>query len=106
MFRVCRRDLICWAVLLAAALPTPAWPDRERDHDRARHAVERGEALRLADILSRVRDDLGGEIVGVSFERSRGRWVYEFKVIRPGGSLVEIHVDAASAQILGEEEER
>jgi uncharacterized membrane protein YkoI len=106
MFRVNRRDLILWAVLLAPALPMPAWADREHDHDRARRAVERGEALRLADILNRVRDDLGGEIVGVSFERSHGRWVYEFKVIRPGGALVEIHVDAASAQILGEEEER
>lgn len=76
----------------------------ERDHDRARLAVERGEALPLVDILERIGSDLGGEVVGVSFERKRDRWIYEFKVVRPGGSLVEIYVDAASAEILKLEE--
>lgn len=106
MFRVSRRDLIRCVVCLAVTVaPAAAGADRERDHDRARHAVERGEALPLADILERVRPDLGGEVVGVSFEREHGLWVYEFKVIRPGGVLVEVYVDAASGQILKQEEE-
>ncbi len=105
MSRVSRRNLIRCVLCLAAVMPlTSARADRERDHDHARLAVERGEALPLIDILERVRADLGGEVVGVSFERKRGHWVYEFKVIRPGGALVEIYVDAASAQILKEEE--
>ncbi|XOC78265.1 PepSY domain-containing protein [Microvirga sp. M2] len=101
-----RRDVIRCVLCLAAILPrASAWADRERDHDRARHAVERGEALPLADILERVRSNLGGEIVGVSFEREHGRWVYEFRVIRPGGALVEVYVDAASGRIVKQEEE-
>jgi uncharacterized membrane protein YkoI len=76
----------------------------ERDHDRARLAVERGEALPLVDILERIGSDLRGEVLSVSFERKRGRWMYEFKVVRPGGTLVEIYVDAASAEILKQEE--
>ena len=44
-----------------------------------------------------MRSELGGEVVGVLFERRRGRWVYEFKVIGPGGRLVEVYVDAATA---------
>ena len=97
-----RRDIIVLG-LTAALLPAPLRADRERDSDRARHAVERGEALALADILTRVRSDLGGEIVGVEFERKRERWVYEFKVIDPGGRLWEVYVDAATADIVRRE---
>jgi uncharacterized membrane protein YkoI len=89
--------------LATALLPPAALADRERDSDRARRAVERGEALALVDILMRVRPDLGGEVVGVEFERKRERWVYEFKVIDPAGRLWEVYVDAATAAILKRE---
>jgi uncharacterized membrane protein YkoI len=91
--------------LTSLLLPAPLWAQRGRDHERARAAVERGEALPLADILARVRPSLGGELVGVSFERKRGRWIYELKVIRAGGDLVEIYVDAATAAIMKVEEQ-
>ena len=92
------------ALLLTLGLALPASADREHEdepeHERAREAVERGEALPLVEILARVGPQLGGEVVGVSFEREHGRWVYEFKVVRPSGQLVEVYVDAASAQVL------
>jgi len=97
-----RRDMIVLG-LVAALLPSGAQADRERDSDQARRAVERGEALALSDILYRVRSDLGGEVVGMSFERKRDRWIYEFKVIDPGGRLWEVYVDAATAAILKRE---
>ncbi|SCY97825.1 PepSY domain-containing protein [Microvirga guangxiensis] len=97
-----RRDMIL-ALAAATLLPAAALADRERDSDQARRAVERGEALALAEILTRVRADLGGEVVGVEFERKRERWVYEFKVIDPDGRLWEVYVDAATAAILKRE---
>jgi len=97
-----RRDMIVLG-LAAALLPVAAVADRERDYDQARRAVERGEALALSDILYRVRSDLGGEVVGMSFERKRDRWIYEFKVIDPAGRLWEVYVDAATAAILKRE---
>jgi len=97
-----RRDMIVLG-LAAALLPSAGLADREHDYDQARRAVERGEAVALVEILARVRADLGGEIVGVSFERKRDRWVYEFKVIDPGGRLWEVYVDAATAAILKRE---
>ena len=100
-----RRTLIGFGLCLAAALPArQSLADRDRDHDRARRAVESGEALPLFEILARVRAELGGEVVGVSFKRKRDRWMYEFKVIGPGGQLTEVYVDAASAEILNREE--
>jgi hypothetical protein len=73
------------------------------DHDHARRAVERGEALPLSDILSRVRPELGGEVVGVTFRRNAGRWIYEFRVIAAAGQLDEIYVDAATARVIKRE---
>ena len=90
-------------MLVPASIPAPLHADSARDHDQGRRAVERGEALPLTDILARVRPGLGGEVVGVSFERKRDRWVYELKVIESGGRLVQVYVDAASAEILKRE---
>jgi uncharacterized membrane protein YkoI len=70
------------------------------DHDRARRALEEGSVRPLAEILHDVRDELGGEVVGVELEREDGRYVYEFEVITPGGRLREINVDALTAEIL------
>jgi uncharacterized membrane protein YkoI len=104
MPRLSRRGLIRFASWGAAALVvSPAVADRNGEHDSARRAVEQGEALPLADILAKVRHDLGGEIVGVSFERKQDRWLYEFKVVEPGGRLVEVYVDAATGRVLKRE---
>jgi uncharacterized membrane protein YkoI len=100
-----RRDLIRVGLCAAVAfVPTTLWAGQHRDHDEARRAVESGEALPLVEILARVRSDLGGEVVDVSFERKKGRWVDEFKVIGPGGQLREVYVDARSVEILKREE--
>jgi uncharacterized membrane protein YkoI len=77
--------------------------DEEDDHDAARGAVRRGEAMPLADVLVRVGPDLPGEIVEVEFEREHGRWIYEFKVIDTAGRLHEIYVDAATGRIVSAE---
>ena len=104
MPRLNRRDLIRFASCGGAALIAfPALADRNGEHDSARRAVELGEALPLAEILTKVRSDLGGEIVGVSFERKQDRWLYEFKVVEPSGRLVEVYVDAATGRVLKRE---
>ena len=101
MPRLNRRDLIRFAWWGAAALAaSPAIADGNDEHDSARRAVERGEALPLVDVLAKVRRELGGEIVGVSFKRKQDHWFYEFKVVEPGGRLVEVYVDAASGRVL------
>lgn len=103
MRRMTRRSLIGAGLCLAAASFAPPLWAGDRDHDRARAAVARGEALPLADILNRVRPSLGGEVIEVSLEREKGRWVYEFKVIEAGGRLAEVYVDAATAEIIKRE---
>ncbi|HRK95470.1 MAG TPA: PepSY domain-containing protein [Rhodospirillales bacterium] len=104
MYRPLRRELIRFAACAIVALvASPARAGEDHEHENARRAVERGEALPLADILRLVGGELGGEITRVSFEREHGRWVYEFKVVEPGGRLVEVYVDAASGRVLERE---
>jgi uncharacterized membrane protein YkoI len=73
------------------------------DHDRARLAVERGEARPLSEILAKVRPELGGDLAGVEFRRKSRKWVYEFRVLAGSGRMTEVHVDAATGDILKRE---
>ncbi|PPQ35263.1 PepSY domain-containing protein [Rhodopila globiformis] len=92
------------AVLLLAGLARADHDDDWRhDQDRARLAVERGEAQPLSEILAQVRPALGGEVVGVAFRRQGDRWLYEFRVITRAGRMTEVYVDAATAEIVERE---
>jgi uncharacterized membrane protein YkoI len=77
------------------------------DHDRARQALEAGEVLPLRTILERVDREYPGQVVDVELEREREnsqeRWVYKLKVLRSGGSLVKLKVDARDGTVIAEE---
>ena len=77
-------------LMLAMALPSHA----DSDHDRARLALEAGEILPLKTVLERLAHDVPGQVIEVELERSGERWIYEIKLLRPGGSLVKLKVDA------------
>ena len=102
------------ALLAAPLAASPAGADgrkgrdgerEEDDHDAARAAVRRGEALPLSEVIAAVAATLPGEIVEVEFEREHGRWVYEFKVLDRTGRLRDVHVDAATAGILSDKDD-
>ncbi len=114
MSAILNRRSLALALALTLAGSGAAYPgdDREarrrgdrRDHERARRALEEGRARPLADILTQVRDRLGGEVIGVEFDSEDGRYIYELKVITPAGQLREIHVDALTAEILKDKED-
>jgi uncharacterized membrane protein YkoI len=103
-----RRMPLLLALALALAGGALHASDREGDeydHERARRAVEAGQARPLAEILAEVADKLGGKVVGVEFEREYGRYVYEFKIVTPAGRLREVYVDAMSAEVLKTEDD-
>jgi uncharacterized membrane protein YkoI len=91
------------ALLLGIASSLPAQAGGAYDHDRARQALEAGEILPLRAILDRVERDTPGQIMEVELDRKDGRWIYEIKVLRTGGSLTKLKVDAADGAVLGSE---
>ncbi len=77
----------------------------EEDHERARKALEAGEVLPLKTILERVERDYPGQVMDVELEREHEgrseRWIYKVKVLRTGGTLVKLKVDAREGSVLG-----
>lgn len=90
-------------VLLAGAAglePSMAGESGRHDHDRARQAVEAGQALPLRTILERVEQNYPGQVMEVELEQRDGRWIYELTILRTGTALLRLKVDARDGTVL------
>lgn len=91
------------AMTLVTALLLSAWvlPGRANgnDHERARQALEAGQVLPLRTVLDRIGTDYPGQIMEVELEREDGAWVYEIKLLRAGGALLKLEVDARDGNV-------
>ena len=95
-----RRQLAGALLAAAAALSLPAGGAfAGDDHERARRALEAGEVMPLRAVLEQVERDYPGEVVEVELEREDGGWVYEIKLLRKGGDLLELELDARDGSL-------
>lgn len=69
-------------------------------HEAARQLVESGRIRPLDAIVSRVIDRVPGKLIETKLEQEHGQIVYELKILRPGGRVQEVEVDAATGKIL------
>ena len=80
----------------------------EEDHERARKALQA--VLPLKTILERVERAYPGQVMDVELERDHEgrseRWIYKVKVLRSGGALVRLKVDARDGTVLGSKPSR
>jgi uncharacterized membrane protein YkoI len=89
------------AVLLLSGLAQPsAWASDNRDHDRARAAVQAGQVLPLPTLLERLQRSHPGQVLELELELDDGRWIYEIKLLQADGQLLKLKLDAATAQVL------
>lgn len=92
-------------VLLCCSTVGHAGDDRDHDHDRARQALEAGQVLPLRTILERVEREYPGQVMDVELEREheggRKLWIYKIKVLRSGGTLIKLKLDARDGSVLG-----
>ncbi|MFU2488028.1 PepSY domain-containing protein [Thauera sp. WH-1] len=96
-----RGGLCLLAAVLALGLSGAAPAGDRGDHERARQALESGEILPLRTVLERVERDFPGQLVEVELERDDGQWLYEIKLIRSGGEILKLEVDARDGTLLG-----
>jgi uncharacterized membrane protein YkoI len=94
---------------LCVAMTNPiAWAGHDghgrRDQDEARAALENGAIRPFEQMLAAVHERVPGDVVKVRLERDAGRWLYEFRVIDRQGRLREVVLDAASASVIGVED--
>ncbi|AUN94660.1 PepSY domain-containing protein [Pseudazoarcus pumilus] len=90
---------------LCLMLAGPVLAD-DKDHERARRALEAGEVLPLGEVLARIAREMPGDVLEVELERDDGRWIYEIKLLRADGALLEVEVDAATAGVIEVEHEK
>ena len=88
------------AVLLAALVLPSAHAGGKADHERARAAVLAGEVLPLPTVLEQLQRTHPGQVLELELERHRERWIYEIKLLQPGGRLLKVVVDARTAHVL------
>jgi uncharacterized membrane protein YkoI len=99
-----RLGTLCVGLMLCAIPLSPIYADGldDHDHDRARRALEAGEIMPLNTVLERVAVSAPGRVIEVELERKKERWVYEIKLLRAGGVLVKLLVDARDATLISE----
>lgn len=76
------------------------WEDDDHSYDKARRAVERGDALPVVEVMKHLRTQVDGDIVATEYEFEFERWVYEFKVVDGLGRLYKVHLDAATGELV------
>lgn len=86
------------AAALALCLAAPAMA---RDHNRARDAVQAGQARPLGQILGYVMSACPGRFLDAELRQGGGGLVYVIKILRPGGRVAKLLVDAKSGAITG-----
>lgn len=97
-----------WAAL-ALAIFTLLWPvaaiadEGEDDNDVARELYAHGDIKSLEDILTKLKNDTPGDVVGIELLRVGSQWVYRFQVIAADGHRVIVDVDAGSTRTSAQE---
>ncbi len=89
---------------LSALAPLHSATASAGDHQRATQAVESGEILPLRKILERIEPTHPGQVLEVELEQKKGGWVYELKILKAGGRLQKIKVDAKNGVIISDKE--
>lgn len=89
-------------LLVAALQAAPLGAARADDigHEQATRLLEQGKIRPLDEILDKVLKEIPGQVIETELEYSDGRLVYDFKIIRKGGRVQEVEIDAATGAIL------
>lgn len=90
--------LLTCSFLATSALATST------DQERATQAVQAGEILSLRVILERLEQTQPGQVLDVEFEQKKGVWIYELKILKAGGRLQKLKVDAKTGEIISNKE--
>ena len=74
-------------------------------HMEARDLAREGKILPLQQILEHLEKVQSGQILEVELEREYGLLIYEIELLDEQGRVWEFEIDAASGEILEQEEE-
>jgi hypothetical protein len=90
----------CLLALCALAGHGGAAASNNGDHERALQAVQSGQVLPLAKVLSLLEKAHPGQVLEVELESEGQAWLYEIKLLQPDGRLTKLKIDARTGEIL------
>lgn len=100
-FRTPRRTAAVLVLLAAPFLTLPAGADDDDiGHEEARQLLESGRILPLEAILESLRETVPGGLLKAELEYEDGAILYDLKILRPGGRVQEVEIDATTGRIL------
>ena len=76
------------------------WPAAAADQDRARAAVQSGQALPLNQVLSAISGRYPGRLIDADLRRDGNRWIYQIRLLDGNGTERRLTVDARNGSIL------
>lgn len=92
------------SLVLAGLLAAPLAQASDKDHERARQAVQAGQVMPLLAVLEKLATTHPGQVLEVELERERRNgnevWVYEIKLLQTDGQLLKLELDAKTAEVL------
>ena len=88
------------AFALGISFLTPAWAVDSNEREQAIRALEAGEIMTLQKVLTKISQEVPGQLIKVELEREQGRWVYEFKLLRQGGEQIKLVVNAVNGEVI------
>ena len=91
-------------VLLTCSLLATSVLASSTDQERATQAVQAGDILSLRVILERLEQTQPGQVLDVEFEQKQGVWIYELKILKAGGRLQKLKIDAKTGEIISNRE--
>jgi uncharacterized membrane protein YkoI len=96
------RTFLAVVVVLAALSAGFAAPAASRDHDDARRAVSRGEALPLSEIMNKIPPRYQGKLLNARLKKrgQKSSWIYQLQILTGQGKVTELVVDAKSGRVL------
>ena len=91
------------ASLLVAVAPFAQAFGDDDDDAAAAAALARGDARPLEDLLQRVQAGFSGRVLKIELDDEGDddvSWVYEVKLLTPGGDVLELEYDAATLELI------
>lgn len=80
-------------------------PLQRSEHDRVRRLKQQGAILPLQELLESARRYHEGRVLETELEHRNNRYIYEIEVLDEHGQVWEMKFDAASGELLEEEQE-
>ena len=97
--------MFCTALLFVASVVVGGDDKDAREHDAIRGALQRGEVLPLAKILTIAQEKVPGDVIEVELETEHGVLLYEIKVLTQSGRVREVKIDARTGSVLKVEDD-